>query len=248
MDSGHFKSGVYGHFARVAGALASPARLELLDVLAQGEVDVETASRRARLPLKNASAHLRVLRQARLVETRREGTRVFYRLASPSVFALLRDLQSLARERVADVEHLVRDFLAGRDPLEPVTRRELSRRLRAGDVTLVDVRPSEEYASGHIAGAISVPVHELRRRLREIPRRREVVAYCRGPYCVYAAEAVDALRRKGYRARRLEDGFADWKARRLPVAATAGVTRSRRRGSGSAGVRARHASEEARLP
>jgi rhodanese-related sulfurtransferase/DNA-binding transcriptional ArsR family regulator len=247
MDPSRFKSGVYEHFARVAGALASPARLELLDVLASGEVDVEGAARRARLPLKNASAHLRVLRQARLVETRREGTRVFYRLGSPSVLALLRDLQGVGRERIADVENLVRGFLASRDPLEPLTRRELARRLREGTVTLIDVRPPEEYAAGHIPGAVSMPVPELRRRLREIPRRRHVVAYCRGPYCVYAAEAVEALRRRGFEARRLEDGFADWKARGLPVAASAGATRLRR-GSRRRTPRREPLAEEARQP
>jgi rhodanese-related sulfurtransferase len=158
-----------------------------------------------------------VLRQARLVETRREGTYVYYRLAGEDVSRFLRDLQTLARDRLAEVERVASLYVDGRDELEPITLAELRRRLRDGDVTVIDVRPEEEYRAGHIPGALSIPVAELKRRLGEIPKRREVVAYCRGPYCVYSVEAVEILRKHGYRARRADEGLPDWRASGLPV-------------------------------
>jgi rhodanese-related sulfurtransferase len=154
-----------------------------------------------------------------LVDTRREGTYVFYRLAGEDVFRFLRELQGVARSRLAEVEQVAQRYIDARDDLEPVTLDELRRRMRDGDVTVIDVRPEEEYRSGHIDGAMSIPVAQLKRRLSEIPRRREVVAYCRGPYCVYSVEAVELLRKHGYRARRTIEGFPDWQARSLPVAA-----------------------------
>ena len=214
-----FKDPLYAQFARIGHAVASPKRLELLDLIAQGEKSVEQLAGQSATALKNTSAHLRVLRQARLVETRREGTWVFYRLADVDVLRFLRSLQALGRSRLAEVEQVASRFLDGRDELEPVSLEELRRRLREGNVTVIDVRPQDEYRAGHIPGALSIPVAQLGRRLAEIPKRREVVAYCRGPYCVYSVEAVELLRKRGYRARRIREGLPDWRARGLPVAA-----------------------------
>jgi rhodanese-related sulfurtransferase len=219
MSHREFKDPLYSQFARIGNAVASPTRIELLDLLSQGEKTVEQLAEQSSTSIKNTSAHLRILRQARLVETRRDGTYIYYRLAGEEVFRFLRELQTVARSRLAEVEGIARLYLDGRDDLEPVSLKELQRRLREGDITLIDVRPEAEYQAGHIPGALSVPVAELKRRLREIPKRREVVAYCRGPYCVYSVEAVGILRKQGYRARRTEHGLPDWQASGLPVAA-----------------------------
>jgi len=217
--AGHreFKDALYAQFARIGHALASPKRIELLDLLGQGEKTVEALAEQVATPVKNTSAHLRVLRQARLVETRRDGTYVYYRLADDDVFGLLRTLESLAHSRLADVQQVVRSYLDGLDGLEPVTFKELRRLLREEDVTVVDVRPADEYEAGHIPGALSMPVPELKRRLGELPRGREVIAYCRGRYCVYSLDAVTLLRKHGYRARRAHEGLPDWRAAGLPV-------------------------------
>jgi rhodanese-related sulfurtransferase/DNA-binding transcriptional ArsR family regulator len=212
-----FKNALYAQFARIGHALASPKRIELLDLLGQGEKTVEALAEQVATPIKNTSAHLRVLRQAQLVETRRDGTYVYYRLADSDVHAVLRTLEALGHSRLADVQHVVRLYLDGKDQLEPVTLKELRRLMREDDVTVVDVRPSDEYEAGHIPGALSVPVSELKRRLREIPKSREVIAYCRGRYCVYSLEAVTLLRKHGYRARRAHEGLPDWRAAGHPV-------------------------------
>jgi rhodanese-related sulfurtransferase/DNA-binding transcriptional ArsR family regulator len=214
-----FKDALYAQFARIGHALASPKRIELLDLLGQGEKTVEALAEHVATPVKNTSAHLRVLRQARLVETRRDGTFVYYRLADDDVFRLLRTLETLGHRRLADVQQVVQAYLDGRDTLEPVTFQELRRLMRQDDVTVVDVRPADEYAAGHIPGALSVPVSDLKRRLRELPKAREVIAYCRGRYCVYALDAVTVLRKHGYRARRAQEGWPDWRAAGLPVEA-----------------------------
>ena len=219
MSHREFKDPLYAQFARIGHAVASPKRIELLDLLSQGEKSVEQLAEQSSAPLKNTSAHLRVLRQARLVETRREGTYVYYRLAGEDVLRFLRDLQALARSRLAEVERVATLYIDSRDELEPVTLAELRRRLREGDVTVIDVRPEEEFRAGHVPGALSIPVAQLKRRLAEIPKKREVVAYCRGPYCVYSVEAVGILRKHGYRARRAGEGLPDWRASGLPVAA-----------------------------
>ncbi|HKH90180.1 MAG TPA: metalloregulator ArsR/SmtB family transcription factor [Gemmatimonadaceae bacterium] len=223
-----FKDPLYAQFARIGHAAASPKRIELLDLLAQGEKTVETLAEQAATPLKNTSAHLRVLREARLVETRREGTYVLYRLADDDVLRFLRSLQTLARQRLAEVEQVTQKYLTSRDALEPVTLDELRRLVRDGDVTVLDVRPREEYDAGHIPGALSVPVAELERRLGELPKRKEVIAYCRGPWCVYSVEAVEVLREHGFRARRADDGLPDWRAAGRSVArgARAGAGRT----------------------
>lgn len=217
MPYREFKDPLYAQFARIGHALASPKRIELLDLLAQGEKTVEALAEQSATAVKNTSAHLRVLRQARLVETRRAGTHVYYRLSDDDVLRFLREFQSIGRKRLAEVDQVTRLYLTDRDALEPVTLAELRRLMREGEVTVLDVRPRDEYEAGHIAGARSVPIAELEQHLADLPTSREVVAYCRGPYCVYSLEAVTALRSRGYRARRVEEGFADWRAEGLPV-------------------------------
>jgi rhodanese-related sulfurtransferase len=212
------KTALFDEFARVGRALASGRRIELVDVLANGERTVEALAGEVGLSVANTSQHLQVLRQAGLVATRREGTSIHYRLASPEVFELWRSLRTLASTRLAEVERLATAYLGARDELEPVSREELARRLRDGeDLVVLDVRPVAEYAAGHLPGAVSIPVGELRRRLAELPGDREVVAYCRGPYCAFAHEAVALLRQEGFEARRLEDGLPEWQAAGLAV-------------------------------
>jgi rhodanese-related sulfurtransferase len=213
-----FKDALYAQFARIGHAVASPKRIELLDLLSQGEKTVEQLAEQSATAIKNTSAHLRVLRQARLVETRRDGAYVYYRLGADDVFRFVRDLQALGRGRLAEVEQVARLYIDERDELEPVTIKELRRRMRDGDVTVIDVRPEEEYQAGHIPGALAIPVAQIKRRLAEIPKKRDVVAYCRGPYCVFSVEAVGILRKHGYRARRTNEGFPDWRASGLPIA------------------------------
>lgn len=212
------KQRLLAEFARIGKAVSSPRRLDLLDLLSQGEKAVETLASQSGLTVKNTSAHLRTLRESRLVETRREGTRIYYRLGGEEVFRFLRQLQSLARMRLAEVERVVREFYDDPEGLEPVGSQELIRRMEAGEITLLDVRPEDEFDSGHLPGARSVPLPELRQRLDELPRDREVVAYCRGPYCMLSVEAVEVLRREGFRARVMKEGLPDWRAAGRPVA------------------------------
>jgi rhodanese-related sulfurtransferase len=214
------KTPLFDAFAQAAKALASGRRLELVDVLANGERTVEALAGEVGLSVANTSQHLQILRQAGLVSSRREGTSVHYRLAAPEVFELWRTLRTLAASRLAEVERLTAAYLGSRDELEPVTREELARRLQDDDLVVLDVRPATEYAAGHLPGAVSIPVGELRRRLAELPADREIVAYCRGPYCAFAHEAVGLLREEGYAARRLEDGLPEWQAAGLAVTST----------------------------
>lgn len=218
MSRRNFKDPLYAQFARIGHAVSAPKRLELLDLLAQGEKTVELLAEQSATPVKNTSAHLRVLRQARIVETRRDGSYVHYRLADDDVLRFLRTLQALGRSHLAEVAQVAALYIDHRDQLEPVGLAELRRLARDGAVTIVDVRPREEYEAGHIPGALSMPVAELRRRRGELPKRREVVAYCRGPYCVYSTDAVELLRKHGYRARRAAEGLPDWRAAGWPVA------------------------------
>lgn len=206
------------HFARIGKAVASPPRIELLSLLTQGEKPVETLAQQAGLSVTNTSNHLRELRAASLVVTRREGQRIYYRLMSPAVERFLRSLQEIAYEELAEVREIVRDYFDDREGLEPLDAEALQRRLVDGDVVVLDVRPDDEYAAGHIPGALSIPLDELERRLDELPRDREIVAYCRGPYCVMALEAVELLRAGNLRVRRMDDGVAEWKRRGFPVA------------------------------
>ena len=218
MSHREFKDALYFQFARIGHALSSPKRIELLDLLSQGEKTVETLAEDANTPVKNTSAHLRVLRQARLVETRKDGTYVFYRLADEHVEGFLRAFQALSQQRLAEVEHVTNLFLHRHDELQPVTLAELRRRLRNGEATVIDVRPRSEYEAGHLPGAVSVPVAELKKRMKEFAKAREIIAYCRGPYCVYSLDAVTLLRKNGYRARRAEGGLPEWRLAGLPVA------------------------------
>ena len=212
-----FKDRLYGEFARVGKALASPHRLEILEVLAQGERTVESLASETGLSVANASRHLQQLRQAQLVLARREGLFVHYRLAGPEVVRLVVALRHTAEQHLAELDRVVRDFLGERDDFEPVTPDELSRRMTNGDVVVLDVRPEQEYAAGHIAGAHSVPVSDISARLAELPHEKEYVAYCRGPYCVYADEAVAVLRANGLKAQRLTEGYPEWWLSGRPV-------------------------------
>ncbi|MDV2495847.1 MAG: metalloregulator ArsR/SmtB family transcription factor [bacterium] len=213
-----FKDHLYEQFARIGKALASPKRLELLDLLAQGDRAVESLAAEASLSVANCSQHLQVLREARLVESRKEGLYVFYRLADESVSGFWLALRSLAERRLADVERIVRDYFEAPEELEPVGHDELLERVRLGSVTVLDVRPVEEYRAGHIPGAVSVPLEELERRLSDLPRDQEIIAYCRGPYCIFAVHAVELLRERGFTARRFEEGIPEWRLAGLPVA------------------------------
>ncbi|ULE31930.1 ArsR/SmtB family transcription factor [Mycobacterium sp. IDR2000157661] len=212
-----FKNRLYAEFARIGKALASPQRLEILEVLAQGERSVESLATETGLSVANASRHLQQLRQAQLVRTRREGLFVHYRLAGQEVLALVLALRQTAEQHLAEVDRVVQDFLGDRDGFEPVTPDELARLLADDDVVLLDVRPAQEYSAGHIAGALSMPVSELESRLGELSADRDYVAYCRGPYCVYADEAVAVLRANGLTAQRLSEGFPEWKLAGRPV-------------------------------
>lgn len=212
------KDALFEQFARVGKALSSPKRVEILDLLGQAERTVEALSQATGMGVTNTSAHLQVLKGARLVETRKEGTRVHYRLADDEVSRLYGSFRDVASHRLAEVEQIARDYFAARDELEPLSREELTERMRGEDVVIVDVRPKEEYAAGHIPGAISLPVAELLDRIGEIRAGAEVVAYCRGPYCVLAPDAVEILRRRGFRTRRLEEGLPEWRLAGLPVA------------------------------
>jgi ArsR family transcriptional regulator len=208
---------MFEHLAAVARGLGSAHRIELLELLAQTGRSVEELAGLSGLTIANASQHLQHLRRFGLVEARREGKRVIYRLADPEVVALLGALSRVTQRNVGAVEKVLNSYFRERDNLEPVSRKELLRRMRDGLVTLIDTRPEEEFSAGHLPGAINLPLSELKRRLRELPRDQEIVAYCRGPYCVLSYEAVAELRRRGFKALRLEDGYPEWKAAGLPV-------------------------------
>lgn len=212
------KNALYDGFAAVAKALGSGRRAEIVDVLAQGERSVEEIATEIGQSMANTSQHLRQLSQAGLLVSRRQGARVIYGVAGPGVVRLWTAIRDLAAEQVAEVERLATAYLGDRSDLSVITRDQLSRRLRAGDVVVVDVRPGVEFAAGHIPGAISAPLPDLARVAKRLPADREVVAYCRGPFCVYADEAVRRLRRRGLHAARLEDGFPEWQQAGLPVA------------------------------
>lgn len=224
-ESPSVKSALFDEFARLGQALGNGRRLEILDVLANGERTVEGLASETGLSVANASQHLQVLRAAGLVHRRRDGTRIYYELSDSVVFELWRNLRRVAAQRQAEVSRLADAYLGARDSLEPLTRAELLRRLkRKEDLVILDVRPAEEYAAGHLPSAVSVPLAELRRRLRDLPREKEIVAYCRGPYCAFAHKAIRVLHQAGFKARRLEDGLPEWKAAGLPV-----IVRDRRR-------------------
>jgi rhodanese-related sulfurtransferase/DNA-binding transcriptional ArsR family regulator len=213
-----FKDRLYGQFARIGKALSSPHRLEILELLAQSERTVDSLASEIGLSLANASQHLQTLRQAALVDSRKDGLFVYYRLASPDVFDLSKVLRTVAEGRLAELERLVHQHFGDRADAEAVPMAELLKRARSRQVVILDTRPANEYIAGHIPGAISVPVDELKQRLQQLTKGKEYVAYCRGPYCVYADRAVEMLKAHGRRARRLTDGFPEWRAAGLPVA------------------------------
>lgn len=208
-----FKDAIYEQFARLGKATSAPKRLELLELLCQGPRTVEALAEQAAISVANASQHLQVLRAARLVEAEKRGLFVEYRVAGDDVSRFFLTLRELAEARLAEVDQVTRDYFERRGAMEAVAADELLRRVRAGEVTVLDVRPVEEFRAGHIPGALSIPVAELKARLRELPKNREIVAYCRGPYCVMALEAVELLRKKGFKAERMEQGVVDWRAR-----------------------------------
>jgi len=223
-----FKDAIYEQFARVGKAVSSPKRLELLDLLCQGPRTVEVLAKESGLTVANTSQHLQVLRAARLVETEKEGQYVIYRLADQNVCEFFRAMRVLAESRLAEVEQIKRRFLEGREGMEPVDRgregmepvdrKALLERVRKGAVTVLDVRPKEEYHAGHLPGAISIPLKELQLRLSDLPRDQEIVAYCRGPYCVLSIQAVELLRSRGFKAVRIEEGIQDFRAMGFHIA------------------------------
>lgn len=215
-----FKRELFEQFARIGKALASGARIELLDLLCQTERTVEQLADETGLSVANVSQHLQVMRRARLVEVRREGLYAFYRLADENVFRVWQAMRALGEARLLEVQDVVRTYLKDREQMEAVTAEELARRLADGDVLVLDVRPPEEYRAGHIPGAVSIPVGELKLRLKELPRRKEIVAYCRGPYCVQSDTAVALLSANGFKVRRMAVGLPDWRASGWPVETT----------------------------
>lgn len=217
MTGREFKDSVFEQFAKIAQAFSSPKRLEIIDILAQGERDVVSLSKEVQMTIANTSRHLQSLKNARLVEGRRAGVQIFYRLADADVLNSFQKLQSLAEKRNIEIREIVRLFFEERDGMEPISKDELWKRVQDNEVIVLDVRPSKEYEKGHIPGALSIPLSQLKKRLAEIPQDHEVVAYCRGPYCVLSAEAMGILRDAGYKAIRLKEGLPQWKEAGLPV-------------------------------
>lgn len=217
MDGREFKDAVFEQFARIAAAFASPKRIELIDILAQGERNVESLAKEAHLTMANTSSHLRVLKTAGLVTSRKKGLQVLYRVSDATVLTGYRALRSLAEDRLADIDRLVRDYFHDVESLEQIDRKALLDRAWKGEVVVVDVRPREEYEAGHIAGAVSIPLTQLEHHISEMDPAQEIIAYCRGPYCVLAAEAVKTMRKRGYRAFRLVDGYPEWRDAGLPI-------------------------------
>jgi len=219
MTTRFFKDAIYEQLARIGKTVSSPRRLELLDLLCQAPRTVEALAKQANQSIANTSQHLQVLRAARLVEAEKKGVFVTYRLADPAVGEFFRGLRLLAESRLAEIEQVTRDYLKGRSGMEGVDREALLERVRRGEVVVLDVRPSEEYQAGHIPGALSVPLKELESRLEGLPADQEIVAYCRGPYCLLAVEAVERLRARGFKATRLDESVSDWRARGFEVEA-----------------------------
>jgi rhodanese-related sulfurtransferase/predicted transcriptional regulator len=217
MSADTVKSALYEQLARVALALSSHARLQMLEFVAQSERSVDELAAMTQLSAANASKHLQALRQAGLVTARKEGLRVYYSLAGDDVLSLVSALRDVAEHRVAEVDRLLRTWLAHRDEMEAVPAKEVLERAKKGLVVVLDVRPPQEYSAGHLPGAVNIPIHELEKRLKELPKRKEIIAYCRGPYCLMSYDAVSLLRKRGIKARRLEAGLPEWRASGLPV-------------------------------
>jgi rhodanese-related sulfurtransferase len=219
MNKREFKDKVYDELARITKALGNPHRLEIIELLAQGDYSVEQISLQTDLSVANASQHLQVLKTAQLVDVSRNGNFIYYRLANANVFKAWKALRELGVERIAAIEKLVKDFRQSKPEFDSITIDELVKKLRAGKVTILDVRPETEFNAGHISNAVSIPIAQLPKRMKELPKRNEIIAYCRGPFCAYADEAVAMLNKAGYKAKRLEEGFPDWAVMGLPVLA-----------------------------
>lgn len=217
MNKREFKDRVYSELAKITKSLANPHRLEIIELLAQGDFSVEQIAEQTNLPIANASQHLQVLKVAQLVDINRQGNFIYYRLANNNVFKAWKALRELGVERIATIEKLVKDFRQSKFKFESVTIEGLLQKLESGKVTILDVRPQTEFNKGHIANAVSIPIDELKERMSELPKRTEIIAYCRGPFCVYADEAIAILNKAGYKATRLEEGFPDWQILELPV-------------------------------
>ncbi len=217
MQKRAFKDKIYGELAAITRSLANPHRLEIIDLLAQADFSVEQIAEQTKLSVANASQHLQVLKAAQLVDVSRRGTFIYYRLANANVFKAWRALRAVAMERNATIEKVTRDFRKSTSGFESVTIDDLIKKMKFGKVTILDVRPETEYNKGHIANALSIPIEQLAMRLKDLPKRKEIVAYCRGPFCVFADEAVAILSKAGYKVTRLEEGFPDWAVEGLPV-------------------------------
>lgn len=217
MNKREFKTRVYTELATIAKAMANPHRLEIIELLAQGDYSVEQISLQTDLSIANASQHLQVLKAAQLVDVTRNGNFIYYKLANNNVFKAWKTLRELGVERIAAIEKLVKNFRQSKSTADSLTVDQLRNKLQNGKVTILDVRPEKEFNAGHIASAISIPIDQLQERLKELPKRNEIIAYCRGPFCVYADEAVLLLSKAGYKAIRFEEGFPDWKVMGLPV-------------------------------
>lgn len=222
MTGREAKDALYGQFSRIAKATSNPKRIELLELLAQAERSVEELAAASGMDFSNTSAQLQVLSRSRLVESRREGKRILYRVADEGVSRFLAELREIASSRLAEIEQVARDYFQARDDLEPITSADLMERVQRRQALVIDVRPVEEFNAGHIPGAVSMPLGQLKSRLAELPRQSEIVAYCRGPYCVLAPQAIEILHAAGYRARRLADGLPEWRLAELPVEVGAG--------------------------
>lgn len=220
MNKREFKDKVYSELARITKSMANAHRLEIIELLAQGEFSVEQIADQTNLSIANASQHLQVLKVAQLAEINRQGNFIYYRLSNSNVFKAWKALRELGVERIAAIEKAVKEFRKSKFDFETVTIDELIEKLDSGKVTILDVRPESEFKQGHIANAVSIPIEELSKRLKELPNRTEIIAYCRGPFCVYADEAVNILTKAGYKATRLEEGFPDWKLQDLPIEVT----------------------------
>lgn len=217
MNKREFKDRVYGELATITKSMANPHRLEIIELLAQGEFSVEQIAEQTNLSIANASQHLQVLKAAQLVDINRQGNFIYYRLANSNVFKAWKALRELGVERIASIEKLVKDFRKSNFNFQSVTIDELVRKIESGKVTILDVRPESEFNKGHIANAVSIPIDQLSKRLKELSKRTEIVTYCRGPFCVFADEAVAILIKAGYKATRLEEGYPDWRLQELPV-------------------------------
>jgi len=217
MEKRTFKNKVYQQLANIVKAMSNPHRLEILELLAQGQFSVAEIAEETDITGANASQHLQVLRQAQLVETQRDGNRVYYQLAGLSVYKAWKALRDLGIERIAEIERVMQQFRESRQSLETLTSEELAEKMQNEETTVIDVRPQQEFDEGHIAGALNIPVEKLSEKIEELPKNQEVVAYCRGPFCVFADDAVELLREKGFNAKRLDEGYPEWMIKDLPI-------------------------------